>query len=56
MISDMIFEIEHLFWLNTGWSSGEESDQCPGQNLLAEKTLRVTLNDISSHNEVWANS
>ena len=25
--SDMIFEIEHLFWQNTSGSSGEESNQ-----------------------------
>ena len=25
--SDMIFEIEHLFWQNTSWSSAEESNQ-----------------------------
>ena len=25
--SDMIFETEHLFWQNTSWSSGEESNQ-----------------------------
>ena len=37
MISDMIFEIEHLFWLNTSWSSGEESNHYHGQDLLAEK-------------------
>ena len=28
--SDMIFEIEHLFWQNTSWSSGEESNQYHG--------------------------
>ena len=54
MISDMIFGIELLFWLNTSWSSGEESNHYHGQNLLAEKTLSVTLNDISSRNEVRA--
>ena len=52
MISDMIFEIEHLFWLNTSWSSGEESNHYHGQDLLAEKTLSVTLNDINSRSEV----
>ena len=46
--SDMIFEIEHLFWQNISWSSGEESIV----DLLAEKTLSVTLNDINSRNEV----
>ena len=51
MISDMIFEIEHLFWLNTSWSSGEESNHYHGQDLLAE-TLSVTLNDINSRSEV----
>ena len=31
MISgDMVFEIEHLFWQNTSWSSGEESNQYHG--------------------------
>ena len=54
MISDMIFEIEHLFWLNTSWSSGEESNHYHGQDLLAEKTLSVTLNDINSRSEVRA--
>ena len=52
----MIFETEHLFWLNTSWSSGEESNHYHGQNLLAEKTVSVTLNDISSRNEVQASS
>ena len=52
MISDMIFETEHLFWLNTSWSSGEESNHYHGQDLLAEKTLSVTLNDINSRSEV----
>ena len=47
----MIFEIEHLFWLNTSWSSGEESNHYHGQDLLAE-TLSVTLNDINSRSEV----
>ena len=40
VLSDMIFETEHLFWLNTSWSSGEESNHYHGQNLLAEKTLK----------------
>ena len=48
--SDMIFETEHLFWQNTSWSSGEESIM----DLLTEKTLSVTLNDINSRNEVRA--
>ena len=54
--SDMIFEIEHLFWQNTSWSFGEESNQCHGQDLLAEKALSVTLNDINSRNEVRAST
>ena len=33
---------------------GEESIQDHEQDLLAEKTLSVTLNDISSRNEVRA--
>ena len=33
---------------------GEESIQYYGQDLLAENTLSVTLNDISSRNEVRA--
>ena len=45
--------IEHLF-LNTSWQSGEESIQYQGQDLLAEKTLSVTLNDISCRNDVKA--
>ena len=56
MISDMIFEIEHLFWLNTSWSSGEESNHYHGQDILAEKTLSVTLNDINSRSEGQASS
>ena len=52
MISDMIFGIEHLFWLNTSWSSREESNHYHGQDLLAEKTLSVTLNDINIHTRV----
>ena len=28
--SDMIFEIEHLFWQNTSWISVEESNQYHG--------------------------
>ena len=28
--SDIIFETEHLFWQNTSWSSGEESNQYLG--------------------------
>ena len=50
--SDMIFEIEHLFWQNTSWSSGEESNQYHGPT--GRKTLSVTLNDINSRNEVRA--
>ena len=49
--------IEHIFWhkqVNTCWGSEEESIQYHGQDLLAEKTLSVTLNDIGSRNEVWA--
>ena len=42
------------FDINTSWDSGEESIQYHGQDLLAEKTLSVTLNDISSRNEVRA--
>ena len=49
--SDMIFATEHLFWQSTSWSSREESNI---MDLLAEKTLSVTLNDINSHNEVRA--
>ena len=52
----MIFEIEHLFWLNTSWSSGEERNHYHRQNLLAEKTLSVTLNSINRRNEVRASS
>ena len=36
----MIFEIEY------------QCDQYHGQDLLAEKTMSVTLNDIDSRNEV----
>ena len=34
----------------------EKSNQYHGQDLLAEETLSVTLNDISSRSEVWAGS
>ena len=47
--------IEHIFWhkqINTIWASEEESIQYHGQDLLAEKTLSVTLNDINSRSEV----
>ena len=50
----MIFELNTSFDINTSWDSGEESIQYHGQDLLAEKTLSVTLNDISSRNEVRA--
>ena len=52
---DMIFELNTSFDINTSWDSGEESIQYDGQDLLAEKTLRVTLSDISSPIEVRAN-
>ena len=42
------------FDINTSWDSGEESIQYHGQDLLAAKTPSVTLNDISSRNEVRA--
>ena len=50
----MIFELNTSFDINTSWDSGEESIQYHGQDLLAENTLSVTLNDISSRNEVRA--
>ena len=53
-LRDMIFELNTSFDINTSWDSGEESIQYHGQDLLAEKTLSVTLNDISSQNEVRA--
>ena len=53
-LHDMIFELTTFFDINTSWDSGEESIQYHGQDLLAEKTLSVTLNDISSQNEVRA--
>ena len=53
-LCDMIFELNTSFDINTSWDSGEESIQYHGQDLLAEKTLSVTLNDISSRNEVRA--
>ena len=43
-----------FFDINTSWDSGEESIQYRGQDLLAEKTLSITLKDISSRNEVRA--
>ena len=52
MISDMIFEIKHLFYdyITVG------AHQYHGQDLLAEKTMSVTLNDINSRNEDRASS
>ena len=54
MTSDMIFEIEHLFWLDTSWSSGEENNHYHGEDLLVEKILSVTLNNVNSRSEVQA--
>ena len=48
--------IEHLMRLNTSWSSEEKINHCHGQDLLAEKTLNVTLNDINSRIEVRTSS
>ena len=53
-LRDIIFELNTSFDINTSWDSGEESIQYHGQDLLAEKTPSVTLNDISSRNEVRA--
>ena len=53
-LREMIFELNTSFDINASWDSGEESIQYHGQDLLAEKTLSVTLNDISSQNEVRA--
>ena len=50
----MIFELKTSFDINTSWDSEEESTQYHGQDLLAEKTLSVTLSDISSRHEVRA--
>ena len=52
---DMIFELNTSFDINISWDSGAESIQYDGQDLLAEKTLSVALNDISSPIEVRAN-
>ena len=51
-LSDIIFELNISFDINTIWDSGEKSIQYHGQDLLAENTLSVTINDISSRNEV----
>ena len=50
----MIFELNTSFpfGINNNGDTGEESIQYHGQDLLAEKTLNVILNDISSRNEV----
>ena len=56
MISNMIFEIKHLFWLNTSWSCREESNHYHAQDLVAEKTLSLILIDINSRSEVPASS
>ena len=49
-----IFDLNTSFDINTSWDPGEESIQYYGQELLAGKILSVTLNDISSQNEVRA--
>ena len=51
-LSDIIFELNISFDINTIWDSGEKSIQYHGQDLLAENTLSVTINDISCRNEV----
>ena len=48
----IIFELNTSFDINTSRDSEEESIQYHGQDLLAEKTLSVTLNDINSRSEV----
>ena len=53
-LRDMIFELNTSFDINTCWGSEEESIQYQRQDLLAEKTLSVTLNDINSRNQVRA--
>ena len=55
-LRDMIFElnVEGLFWHKSSWDSGKESIQYHGQDLLAEKSLSVAPNDISSRNKVRA--
>ena len=55
-LRDMIFELNTSFPfdINTNGDSGEESIKYHGQELLAEKSLSVTLNDISSRNEFRA--
>ena len=53
--SDMIFEIEHLFWQNTTWNSGEESKQYHGPTL--KKTPECNSKRYeNSRKEVWASS
>ena len=52
----MIFEIEHPLRLNTSQSSGQESNQYHGQDLLAENPPSITINDIHSHSKVRASS
>ena len=48
----IIFELNTSFDINTSRDPEEESIQYHGQDLLAEKTLSVTLNDINSRSEV----
>ena len=50
----MIFELNTSFDINTSPDSEEASIQYHEQDLLAEKTLSLTLNDISGRNEVRA--
>ena len=53
----MVFEMEHLlFWVNTSWSPGEESNQYHAQDLLAEKTLSITLNYTNTCSKFRASS
>ena len=53
-LRDMIFELSTYFDINTSWDSGQESIQYHAQGPPAEKSLSVTLNDISSQNELPA--
>ena len=52
-LRDMIFGLNTSFGINTSRDSGEESIQYHEQDLLAGKTLSVTLNDISSQQPLF---
>ena len=53
--SDMIFKIEHLFWQNTSWNSGEKSNQYHGPSLKKPPECNSKRYE-NSRNDVRASS